>query len=186
MRAGSIHWLFVLGLICSPAMTRADVALLGRLTAPVTGDQLTAGAQAASISPDGRYLAFVSTSTNMGQPSDGSWDVYLYDLETDEYLLPAGSGGNSYALSISEGGLAVAFQSEANDLVAMRPVSRTPTARPTIRRSGSPYLSGQQGCRGRPERGFAVRLHPKRSLRRVPVLRIQLIDGDTSAPTSSS
>jgi Tol biopolymer transport system component len=120
MKVGSIHWIFALGLICSPAMARADVALLGRLTAPVTGDQLTAGAQAASISPDGRYLAFVSTSSNMGQPSDGSWDVYLYDLETDEYLLAtAGLGsGNSYAPSVSEGGLAVAFQSEANDLVA--------------------------------------------------------------------
>jgi hypothetical protein len=56
----------------------------------------------------------------MGPPSDGSSDVYLYDLETDEYLLAtSGLGnGNSYAPSVSEGGLAVAFQSEANDLVA--------------------------------------------------------------------
>jgi Tol biopolymer transport system component len=120
MKIGSIPWIFALGLICLPAMTRADVALLGRLTAPTTGDQLTAGAEAASISPDGRYLAFVSTSGNMGQPSNGSQNVYLYDLETDEYLLAtAGLGtGNSYAPSVSEGGVAVAFQSEANDLVA--------------------------------------------------------------------
>lgn len=120
MKVGSIHWMCALGLLCFPAMTQADVILVGRLTAPITAVQLTTGAEAASISPDGRYVAFVSTSGNMGAPSNGSQNVYLYDLETDEYLLAtAGLGtGNSYAPSVSEGGVALAFQSEANDLVA--------------------------------------------------------------------
>jgi Tol biopolymer transport system component len=119
VKAASMYWMFSVGLVCLATMARADLILAGRLTAPVTDDELTAGAEAASVSPDGRYLAFVSTSGNMGPPSNGSQNVYLYDLATDEYLLAtSGLGtGNSYAPSISAGGFALAFQSEANDLV---------------------------------------------------------------------
>jgi MYXO-CTERM domain-containing protein len=100
-------------------MGRADVVLALRLTAPGTGDELGTGAEAASISPDGRYLAFVSTSANMGPPSNGSLNVYRYDLATDQYVLgtPMLGSGNSYAPSISADGVAIAFQSDANNLV---------------------------------------------------------------------
>lgn len=119
MKVGSIRWVFALGLVCLPTMTQADGFLFGRLTAPVTADQLTAGGEAASISPDGRYVAFVSSSGNMGPPSNGSWNVYRYDLLTDQYLLGTQvlGTGNSYAPSISSDGIAIAFQSDANNLV---------------------------------------------------------------------
>jgi len=120
MKAGSIHWAFALGLACLPTMTQANDFLFGRLTAPVTGDELSAGAEAASISPDGRYAAFVSTSGNMGPPFNGSRNVYRYDLMADEYVLATAvlGSGNSYAPSISADGIALAFQSDANNLVA--------------------------------------------------------------------
>jgi hypothetical protein len=123
----------------------------------------------------------------MGQPSDGSWDVYLYDLETDEYLLAtAGLGnGNSYAPSISEGGLAVAFQSEANDLVATGTSGFTDLFYSAAyeragARSLETHLSGGY-ARGRPERGVAVRLHLGNAATSRSVLRINLIADDSNA-----
>ncbi len=120
MKLASIHLAVALVLLSLPTTSAAQLTLLGRLAAPVTEDQLSAGAQTPSISPDGRYVAFVSSSNNMGQPSNGSTNVYLYDLVTDEYLLAtAGIGtGNSRAPSVSQSGLSLAFESEANDLVA--------------------------------------------------------------------
>ena len=120
MKATSVCWLVGLGMISLSTTSEADVVLAGRLTAPVTEAQLTAGAESASISPDGRYIAFVSTSTNMGPPANGSKNVYIYDIVSDRYLLAASvlGSGNSYAPSISAGGLAVAFESEANNFVA--------------------------------------------------------------------
>jgi Tol biopolymer transport system component len=109
-----------LGWLLSASPTQADVVLAGRLTTPTVGAQLTAGAQAPSVSPDGRYIAFASSSTNMGQPANGSLNIYRYDIGTDTFeLATAGLGtGNSSLPTISVDGLAVAFQSEANDLTA--------------------------------------------------------------------
>jgi Tol biopolymer transport system component len=109
------------GMTCLPALVRADVVLAGRLTAPGTNQQLTAGASEASISPDGGYIVFVSTSVNMGQPANGARNVYVYDTVRDQYWLAmseVGLGGNSYAPSVSEGGGAVAFNSDANNMVS--------------------------------------------------------------------
>ena len=119
MKGASLRWMFALGLVFVSSLANAQVYLAGRLTAPVSGDQLVAGSQTPSVSPDGRYVAFVSSSNNLGQPSNGTTNVYLYDLVTDEYLLAtAGLGtGNSTAPSVAEGGFALAFQSQANDLV---------------------------------------------------------------------
>jgi Tol biopolymer transport system component len=110
---------FALGLVCLPTIANAQVYLAGRLGAPGTGDQLDSGSQAPSISPDGRYIVFVSSSDDLGLPSNGSTNVYLYDLVADEYLLATANvgTGNSTAPSVSDGGFALAFQSEANDLV---------------------------------------------------------------------
>jgi Tol biopolymer transport system component len=107
-------------MVCLPTVTHAQVVLAGRLTTTTTGEQFNAGSQDASISPDGRYIAFVSSSSNIGQPSNGSLNVYRYDLVTDEYLLatPVLGGGNSNAPSISEGGLSLAFESQADNLAA--------------------------------------------------------------------
>jgi len=120
MKVGSIHWVFALGLVCLPTVSHAQAVLAGRLTTTTTAEQFNAGSQDASISPDGRYVAFVSTSSNIGQPSNGSLNVYRYDLVTDEYLLATSvlGGGNSNAPSISEDGIALAFESLADNLAA--------------------------------------------------------------------
>jgi Tol biopolymer transport system component len=110
--------MIALGLLGSPGTTHAQYVFAGRLTTPVAGAELTAGAQQPSVSPDGRYIAFVSSSTNMGAASNGSLNVYRYDIATDTFELAtqALGTGNSNAPSISEGGLALAFPSEANDI----------------------------------------------------------------------
>ena len=104
-------------------MSGAQVQLLGRLTTTATNEQFSAGSQDPSISPDGRYVAFVSSSNNIGQPSNGSLNVYRYDLTTEAYLLATEvlGGGNSNAPSISEGGTALAFESQADNLAAGNP-----------------------------------------------------------------
>ena len=119
MKAASVACSLAFGLVCMSSFAQAQVTLAGRLTAPVSDDELVSGAQAASISPDGRYVVFVSSSNNMGPPANGSTNVYLCDLVTGEYLLATSvlGAGNSIAPSVSEGGFALAFQSEANNLV---------------------------------------------------------------------
>ena len=123
MKVGSIHWVFALGLVCLPTVSHAQAVLAGRLTTTATAEQFNVGSQDPSISPDGRYVAFVSTSNNIGQPSNGTLNVYRYDLVTDEYLLATEvlGSGNSNAPSISEGGIALAFESQADDLASGTP-----------------------------------------------------------------
>ncbi len=106
-------------LLCVVATPRVDAqgVLIGRLTTTNTGLQLNAGSEQASISPDGRYVVFISTSNNMGPPSSGALNVYRYDFATDAYLLATSvlGSGNSFAPSISAGGVALAFESNADN-----------------------------------------------------------------------
>jgi Tol biopolymer transport system component len=121
VNAASFRCMLAWSLIGAPSMAEADVVLAGRLTASVSGDQLEGGAEAPAISPDGRYVVFASSSSNLGLPSNGSHNVYLYDLVSDVYYLAMsqiGVSGNSYAPSVAEGGTAVAFESDANNIVA--------------------------------------------------------------------
>lgn len=80
---------------------------------------------APSVTPDGRYLAFASASTNLtAQGSGGHVQVYRRDLVTGTILLvsadPAGLPGNgdSDSPSISADGLRVAFRSFATTFSA--------------------------------------------------------------------
>jgi Tol biopolymer transport system component len=78
-----------------------------------------------SISADGRFVAFVSGSTNL-DPADtkNNADVFLHDRTTGTTSLVSvalgGAGGNNNSLRchISADGNFVAFQSQASDLVA--------------------------------------------------------------------
>ena len=127
MTTATIRWMLALAWLCLPTAGHADLLLAGRLTTTGAGLELEGGAETPSVSPDGRYVAFVSDSDNLGLPFNGSSNVYRYDLLTDTYdLATAAIGtGNSYAPSISEEGLAVAFQSEANDLASGTPSNVT-------------------------------------------------------------
>ncbi len=78
-----------------------------------------------SLSPDGRYIAFVSDSTNLLSVPDtnGKADIYLRDLKTGTTrrvsLAPNGgeTDGGSYSPSVSSDGMFVAFSSDATNLV---------------------------------------------------------------------
>jgi Tol biopolymer transport system component len=78
-----------------------------------------------SISADGRFVAFMSTSTNL-DPADVSTkgDIFLHDRTTGTTRLvsvsTSGKGGNGDCLScqIAADGNSVAFASDASDLVA--------------------------------------------------------------------
>jgi len=120
VKVALVRPLVALALLCVPSPLQADVSLAGRLVSPVSGAELSDGAQTPSLSPDGRYLAFVSTSANLGLPSNGSLNLYVCDLTSGECALATsvlGEAGNSFAPSLSEGALAVAFQSDANNFV---------------------------------------------------------------------
>jgi Tol biopolymer transport system component len=79
---------------------------------------------AASISADGRFIAFVSIATNLA-PGVSGQQIYLHDRQTSQTSLvskasdgTAGTGGVSSAPSISADGNFVAFVSTAPNLVA--------------------------------------------------------------------
>lgn len=90
-----------------------------RLVSRATGVN-GAGADADStnpaISPEGRYVAFESRATNLGDP-DGDLDVFLRDLETDTTTLASvGAVGDSGDPSLSSEAAFVVFESGADNL----------------------------------------------------------------------
>jgi len=82
--------------------------------------------QQPSISPDGRFVAFQSSASNLvGGDANGKIDVFVRDLQTDTTTLVSRSSGagapdansHSFQPSIAAGGRLVAFQSSAGNLV---------------------------------------------------------------------
>lgn len=119
--AGVILWVAagLVGVVLAGWPERGHAQFVsGRLTTPGAGEELLAGAQGAAISPDGGVVGFVSSSSNLGVPANGSLNLYLYDVFADAYFLAMqGIGsGNSSAPSVASGGAAVAFESLADDL----------------------------------------------------------------------
>ncbi|HSW81047.1 MAG TPA: hypothetical protein VLG40_01505 [Candidatus Saccharimonas sp.] len=132
-----------IALVASPFFAGAAHAQIG-----VTGTTLISATPSGSlgdsvngistITPDGRYVAFVSSSDNMLTvpiATDGGPQVYLYDRQAHhmEMISQAldGSAGNpdasTYpALSISNNGRYVVFNSSATNLAAGQP--QPPTA----------------------------------------------------------
>ena len=83
------------------------------------------GASGASISSDGRHVAFNSSSTNLvGGDTNGQSDIFVRDMQTGTTTMisvsTAGGLGNAASgdPSISEDGRFVAFRSDASNLVA--------------------------------------------------------------------
>jgi Ca2+-binding RTX toxin-like protein len=79
----------------------------------------------ASISADGRYVAFQSLADNLVANDTNSWDVFVRDLQkaTTELISVASSGeqanSDTFGIpSISDDGRYVAFDSNADNLVA--------------------------------------------------------------------
>lgn len=118
MGKSAIHGLLALALLGAVAEAGAQGVLVGRLTTTGAGLQLNAGASDPAISSEGLHIAFVSTSSNLGQASNGFLNVYVYDLVTDQYVLATSvlGNGNSFAPSVAAGGGALAFESLATNL----------------------------------------------------------------------
>jgi Fibronectin type III domain len=83
-----------------------------------------AGGTDPSISADGRYVAFDSTSSDLVQGgTDGTQDVFVRDLQTGITRLVSGSAakpanGQSFGIKISGDGTTVVFVSTAKNLLA--------------------------------------------------------------------
>jgi Tol biopolymer transport system component len=106
--------------------------ILVSVNAAGTGAGNVGGGGQTAISPDGRYVAFISDSTNLVANDSAAFvgtQVFIRDLQTNVTKLVsrnfAGTGhGNSFVdvfsrLSISDDGRFVAFTSRASDLVSV-------------------------------------------------------------------
>jgi hypothetical protein len=96
-----------------------------------SGDLGTAASTAPAFAPDGAEIAFTSTATNLGPPSDGTEQVYLKDLSTGvATLVSVGVGGtavdyaarrhDSYDAVFSANGDEIAFISDSNSCLSAR------------------------------------------------------------------
>lgn len=89
-----------------------------------TGNNASAIQSVSSVSADGRYVAFVSSASNLLQgDTNGSWDVFRKDVQTGAITRISTdsngvqANGDSYFPSISADGRYIAFQSYATNLV---------------------------------------------------------------------
>jgi Tol biopolymer transport system component len=97
-----------------------------RVDVDSSGGQANLGGSAGDITPDARFVAFVSTASNLvpNDNNDGNNDVFVRDrlLGTTTRVSVDTAGGDSNAAStnpsISADGRFVAFESAASDLVA--------------------------------------------------------------------
>jgi len=115
----------------------------------------------ASLSEDGRFVAFESGASNLvGDDTNGTWDVFVHDRETGVTervsVNPAGMEGNapSGVPSISADGRFVAFLSDATNLVAYPTrgkgdvfVHDRSTRRTELVSFDSTGIAGSEGCR---------------------------------------
>ncbi|NDJ36922.1 MAG: hypothetical protein GYB64_19905, partial [Chloroflexi bacterium] len=111
---------------------RNDVFLHDRETGTTTrisvapdGTELDDLSSAPDLSPDGRYVAFISSATNLvDRDTSGGWNVYIHDRQTGTTTLQpdtidgSATGGATYSPSLSADGQAVAFESTVAVLVS--------------------------------------------------------------------
>ena len=95
-----------------------------RVSVASDGTQGNADSNSASISADGRYVAFHSYASSLvPEDTNGRWDVFVHDRQTgtteQASLASDGTQGNSDSETptISANGRYVAFRSSANNLV---------------------------------------------------------------------
>jgi Tol biopolymer transport system component len=127
-RGSGLNLLVVAGL----ALVLTSLSAASGASAPVVRESVSSGGAqanghslAASISADGRYVAFYSSATNLvAGDTNGARDVFVHDNQTGATTRDSVSGsgaqanGQSFSPSISADGRYVAFYSDANDLVA--------------------------------------------------------------------
>ena len=96
-----------------------------RVSVSSAGGQGKDGSSMSSFSFDGRYVAFISPADNLvGGDTNGENDIFIHDRQTGETtrVSVSSTGGqsndDSYLPSISSDGRYIAFESEADNLVA--------------------------------------------------------------------
>jgi Tol biopolymer transport system component len=104
-----------------------ELGITTRASSDAHGKPLDGGSFAPSISRDGRYVAFGSTTTKLAEGDrNRSADVFVRDLHSRTTVVVSRSAnggtanGQSRNPAISGDGRFVAFQSEASDLVCFR------------------------------------------------------------------
>ena len=158
VQAGVVAAFSVLALSAVPAAA-APTPSTTLATANATGGPLTAtsGQVEATMTPDGRYIAFLSNTTAIdGGPEDGPRRVFRKDRRTGTVIRidvpnPARGGavdGPSSRPTISDDGNRVAFESASDRLVAgdddggvdvfVRDVAAGTTVRADVRLDGTP------------------------------------------------
>ena len=110
--------------IAAAAPSFAGAAKTRRVSVSSTGAEADDGSYRPAISPDGRFIAFISNATNLvSGDTNGFADVFVRDLKTHRTrrvsVSSAGAQANgaSYNPSISADGRFVAFYSGATNLV---------------------------------------------------------------------
>jgi Tol biopolymer transport system component len=96
-----------------------------RVSVSSAGAEGDRDAASPSISPDGRYVVFESKSSTLvsGEVNDEIKDTYLHDLHTGETVRVSqssggvGGNGSSHTAGVSNGRPAIAFQSDATNLL---------------------------------------------------------------------
>jgi Tol biopolymer transport system component len=128
MKAPTSRTLFPIALLLPLATAfpsqLVSARIIERVSVASDGSCATGDSSQASISADGRFVAFESLASNL-VPGDtnGTWDVFVHDRATGrtERISIASDGtqgnGQSESLSISANGRFVAFNSWASNLV---------------------------------------------------------------------
>lgn len=133
--------------LCPGARAASDATIDDTVPASITPTNVYADngtGETPSISDDGRYVAFQSDATNLGEHGPpGVNEAYVKDLDTGEVKLssrssgPAGQPANEPGetagvenVSISGDGRYVIFSSRATDLVAGLPPTEEPEEHP--------------------------------------------------------
>jgi Tol biopolymer transport system component len=96
-----------------------------RVSVASDGSQANNHSDSASISADGRFVAFRSSASNLvAEDTNGTGDIFVHDRRTGQTIRVsvasdgAQANGQSFSPSISADGRFVAFRSEASNLVA--------------------------------------------------------------------
>jgi Tol biopolymer transport system component len=105
-------------------VTDTRTGVTQRVSVGPGGRQLDEGGGDTALSPEGRYVAFVSSSADVvAGDTNGNSDVFLRELATgDTRRVSLGTGGTqatggSFGPSVSADGASVVFGSDATDLV---------------------------------------------------------------------